>query len=84
MYFFKSLSFSSAIPHSKPAADSGQVSGKQRAEEPEAAPGGRPQAPVQPGVPGPDQHSAVGPRDATERNHTLHSGAPRTAQEASP
>lgn len=49
---------------SEPATHSGQVSGEQRAKEPEAAPGGRPEASLQPGVSGSDQHSAAGSGNA--------------------
>lgn len=51
---------------SKLAANSGQVSGQQCAKEPEAALGGGPEAPLQPGVPGSDQHSAAGPGNGPE------------------
>lgn len=69
---------------SKSATDSGKVSGQQRAKEPEAALGGRPQASLQPGVPGSDQHPAARPGDAPERDHPLHAHPARAAQAVSP
>lgn len=71
----KHIPFAYVTLCSKPSSHSGQVSGQQREKEPEAALGVSPQAPLQPGVPGSDQHSAAGPGDAAERDNPVHPGA---------
>lgn len=83
-FVFKFISSVYSPLCSKPSSHSGQVSGQQRKEEPEAAPGVGPQAPLQPGVPGSDQHLAAGPRNAAERDNPLHPGSKGTAQTTSP
>lgn len=55
------------------APDARQVSGKQRAQEPQAAFGVCAAAPEQRGLPWPDLHTPAGPGDGPERDRPLRS-----------
>lgn len=70
------------FPRSQPAPDAGQISGEQCAQEPEAAPAERSEAPSLLGVSGPDHHPAGGPGHTSGRDRPQHAqwqGCPQAA-----